>query len=381
MLKQNKIVRKIFSNFRKDAAIVARVMETNFPQSNSLKFFEDIYTVRIKETEEARFNPDKLRFFEFETQDMVRGYLDAADAKKLNLISKKQKLVKNISASYYHAVADDLAEIVYASTLYPDAEIIINLQEIEPDIQRKHWDVIGFFLDCLKARGIKYTLINIAKFDVIYINNFAQLQFPFASGAKLDLLSDFFNDFITDKVKPFRKVFISRSDIRWKEDMEEAKTFSYPNDNRIDSHEAIEKLFESMGFQVVTSAQFKNFQEQVDFFSSVKILASLTSSGLANAIFMPPGGTVIEVATPLIVQSPLVDSETLKAYELDPKSFDIDINVVQEIHMFYHNLSLYKNHLYMSIPNMTRSTEEIEQFINDNPILKAFLNEPKSNNI
>jgi hypothetical protein len=152
-----------------------------------------------------------------------------------------------------------------------------------------------------------------------------------------------------------------------------AENFSYPNDNRIDDHSKIEKIFLDLGFEIVYPEDFNNFQEQLDFFYSVKSLASITSSGIVNAVFMPPGGNIIEIVTPLITQSPVVSNEYLKKHNVNPTDYEIDINTVQEIHMFYHNLAFFKDHTYIGIPNYSRDSDKLQAFIDNNKILKEML--------
>jgi hypothetical protein len=367
--------RKKVSRFKRQDKDISRVLQTNFPEglSNHLPFWDGIHSIKnIKEPDP--FNPNKVKVFELNENTVTRGYIEADNAKTIHFISPRKKFIKTIVASYYHAVADDLAEIVYAIDKYPNSEIIINVSDIRGGLHRPDWDFVGFFLRCLDDKKIKYTLVEFSKFDVIYMNNFTMLAFPFHSGARLDMLSDFFKKYVTNKKeKPHRKVYVSRGKMGQREDSKNAINFSYKNDNRIDSHEKIEKVFESLGFEIVYPEDFKTFQDQLDFFYSVKTLASLTSSGIVNALFMQPGGTIVEITTPLITQSPVVNDTYLREHKIDPNDYSLDINTVQEIHMFYQNLAFFKDHLYLSIPNYFRDSEKVSQFIESNPLLKEML--------
>jgi ankyrin repeat protein len=88
---------------------------------------------------------------------------------------------------------------------------------------------------------------------------------------------------------------------------------------------------------------------------------------------MPPGGTIIEIVTPLITKSPIVSNEYLKEHNIDPSDYEIDINTVQEIHMFYHNLAFMKEHAYVGIPNYFRDSDKVKNFIENNEALKEML--------
>jgi hypothetical protein len=82
---------------------------------------------------------------------------------------------------------------------------------------------------------------------------------------------------------------------------------------------------------------------------------------------------MIELVTPLITQSPVVSNDYLKNSGIDPKEYELDLNTVQEIHMFYHNLAFFKEHTYIGIPNYFRSSDKIREFIDTNKGLKEML--------
>lgn len=368
-------LKKSFSRFHRQNVDITRVFETNFPDgvSNHLPFREGVFTIKVK-IERDEFNPKRVPELELSERTVIKGYVEAENANVLHIINPRKKFLKRIVSSYYHAIADDLAEIVYTNSKYPGSEYIIDVSEIRAGLMAKEWDFVGFFLKCLDDQKIKYTLVDLSQIDVLYINDFAPMMFPFHSGARLDLLSEFFKKYVTNpKQKPYRKVFVSRGKMPWREESEAAQNFSYKDDNRIDDHSKIEQVFVDLGFEIMYPEDFENFQEQIDFFYSVKVLASLTSSGIVNAVFMQPGGTVLELVTPLITQSPVVNTDYLKEQGIDPKDYDIDINTVQEIHMFYHNLAFFKEHTYIGIPNYFRSSDAVRKFIDNNKPLKQML--------
>jgi len=367
--------KKNVSRFFRHDTDITRVIETNFPEgiSNHLPFWKGLHTIKVSIDGDG-FNPNKISDLELNEKTVVKGYLEADNAKVLHLIGPKKKFIKRIVASYYHAVADDLAEIVYAINKYPDLELIIDLTEVRGALTTPEWDFIGYFLKCLDKEKVKYTLVELKKFDIVYINDFTLLAFPFHSGARLDVLAEFFKKHVTNpKEEAHKKVFVSRGKMNWRDPLKDAVNFSYVDDNRIDNHSEIEQVFKDLGFEVVYPEDFKNFQEQVDYFYKVKVMASLTSSGMVNGVFMQPGGTMIELVTPLITQSPVVSNEYLKNNGIDPKEYELDLNTVQEIHMFYHNLAFFKEHTYIGIPNYFRSSDKVRKFIDANPGLKEML--------
>ena len=365
---------KKLSRFERDGKKISRILETNFPvgSQNHLPFWDGVHTVTPQKN--SVLLSDRIDELRLNKDNVAKGYIAAENARVIHFLSPKKKLVKRITYSFYHAIADDLAEIVYALEVCPDAELILDVTDIRKDLHEHTWDFVGFFLKCLDDKKVKYTLVELSKFDVMYINNFALLSFPFHSGARLDMLSDFFSKYVTDKKqKAYRKVYVSRKKNGYHPENKDAQNFSYTNDNRIDSHEKIEQIFFDMGFDIIYPEDFNTFQEQLDFFYSVKTLACLTSSGIVNGVFMQPQGNIIEVVTPLLTKSPVITDEYLIANNLDPKDYGVNLQTVQEIHMFYHNLAFFKNHTYIGIPNYTRDSDKIKQFIENNTLLKEML--------
>lgn len=368
-------LRKYFAKFGRTHHFISRVLETNIPigYGQSLVYREGVHTIKKAPTHEQEKNPRKGGHYELVEKNIVKGYLAAQDKTSLHVINNNTKLIKVISVSFYHALLDDLAEIIYALTYYPDAEVILEISNVSDMLNEPHMNFFGYFLDRLAEENIKYKLVDGSKYDLVYINKFAVVDFPFHSGGRLDLLDTFMTRKNEPSVEPFRKVFISRKMQRDKGEIEDAKNFSYHDDNRIDNHEELEKIFIDMGFEVIDAELISDFKEQMKIFKEAKIVASLTSSGLSNAVFMRNGGILVEIVTPLITQSPLANSNYFESIGIDPKDYEMDLNLVQEVHMFYHNLAFFKNHLYIGIPNYTRENKKVREFIDSHPQLKALL--------
>ena len=53
-----------------------------------------------------------------------------------------------------------------------------------------------------------------------------------------------------------------------------------------------------MGYESIYAPEkFKNFEEQINYFNEVKTLVAISSSGLANSLFMQPQTTLFELQT------------------------------------------------------------------------------------
>jgi hypothetical protein len=195
------------------------------------------------------------------------------------------------------------------------------------------------------------------------MDNFRVINFIYESGRKSNLVYEFFKKMVTDQnVKPTKNVFVSRGQSGLGRDYE-AEGLSYTNDDRMDDHEALEGYFADLGYDIVHAEKFNSFQEQLDYFYSVKTMVSLTGSGLTNAAFMQPGGIMFEIVTPLVVSVPFPGI----AKDLTDPFF------VQEIHNFYKNLAYYQNHTYACVQNPNRDIDEFKEVMENSPGLKAFL--------
>lgn len=368
---------KFFSRFGRTHHFVTRVIETNIPvvRGEALTHYKNTHTIVKGKSAEQEANPRKGDLYELDDSSIIPGFIADKNKSCLHLLNNNTKILKVFSASFYHALADDLAEIVYALSIHPGAEVILDVSNTTDILTMPYMNFFSYFLDRLDAEGIQYQIVDIAKYDLIYINNFYLANFDFHSGARLDLLDEFLADKSAEPVKPFRKVFISRKMQGYKPDNPDAAHFSYKNDTRIDNHEELEKMFSDMGFEIVDAELITDFKVQMQIFREAKIVASLTSSGLTNAIFMQPGTTMVEIVTPLITQSPVANSHYFKKIKLDPKDYELDLNTVQEVHMFYHNLAFFKNLAYVGIPNFSRKNKEVKEFIDTSPVLSHLLND------
>ena len=352
--------------FTKDQRNISFVLESQLGLGSPdfMPYYKGTYTLR--KTQDA-LDETKSNFL-FTKENILEGFFETKDLKVLDLMSPSHKVYKKFTSSIYHMFADDISEVISAIEIYPKSQYILDVTDIRPSLDLPEWDFFKEFLTTLGDKNIDYMLVDLFHMDLVYINNVSLCIFPFQSGIKADNLFNFFNYCVTDTdVKPYRKVYLSRKKVIKESTIYEKLV--YKSDTRIDSHEEIEDLFLSHGFEVVYPEDFGNFREQVNFFYSVKTLASITSSGLVNACFMQDNGNVIEIVTPLVAAHPLMT----KKY-LEENDYGSNMNIVTEMHSFYHDLATLKNHLFIGIPNLLRKTSEIKKYISNNKILESILN-------
>jgi hypothetical protein len=348
---------------RKRKNIVKTIEMSDIEQYDRLDYYEGVYTVRNMVAETS----DDLFYF-MPDLNMIPGYIDSSSKKTLSILSNKNKLVISMVNSFYHSLLDNISEIIYAMELYPKHELIIDVSETQSTLKSDvHQDfmyhnVFLYFLETLKIKKIKYRIVDLKKYDIIYINNFRVVAYELESIKKASVVYDFFKSRLTNPdAKPTRKVFISRALTTGRD--YDAPTLSHSNDDRMDNHEKLDNLFASMGYEVVQTERLRSFQEQIDLFYETKVLASITGSGLANAAFMQPGQTLIEIITPLVVPVGVPGR---------PKDIT-DPYYTQELHNFYKNLAFYKDHTYFGIHNNSRSFEILNDTIQKDSRIKNFL--------
>jgi hypothetical protein len=270
-----------------------------------------------------------------------------------------------MSPSFYHLYYDYFAEFLTQYELTPDAKFIIDISGIKNVDPLPEY--IRMIFKFLNEKKVDYRPIDLKVDNVMNINNLYYRNVDaesYAINQPHEKLYKFANQYIVDKnVKPYKKIYISRK----KNESRDLSLFikgrlPYENDNRIDDEKKLEEYFSSLGFEIIYSEDFKTFEEQMQFFYSVKTCISLTGSGLTNACFMQPGSTVIEISTPLISFTRVGNGIT------DPGS-----DGQQELHHFYAAMSTMMNHNYLAIPNTSRSSKELINKIESSKILKDFL--------
>lgn len=334
-------------------------------EPSRLQYYEDIWTL----VHDSSY--DMSAGFIFKEENTKLGMVGLpSEMKTLNLIDGKRKLVIPLTSSVYHFLAEDVADIVSAIVggPYQDLEIIIDVSGITFLLyNRPEYDMYWLLLQSFKDKKIKHKVVNFREFDAIYIDNFFRLSNGFSEFSRFNDIYEYFLDYVKDKsVEPTRKVFLSRRKVSQPEYFEYVDPFTSEtrraDPSRIDDEKALDDMFKKLGFEIVYPEDFESFQDQINFFYSVKTIASLTSSGLTNSIFMQPGGTVVEIITPLTAR-PISNG--------DPGYLN------REFHNYYKNISATKGHLYIGLPNTYASIDKLKEFFNINQNAEKILKQVK----
>lgn len=317
--------------------------------------------------------------FLIENTDIQHVPIDVVEDRIERFISDKNKFFIFFTQSFYHFWHDQVVEILLVNKEYPDTHFIIDIgllrfsndshQTITPKM-------LEFVLINLMRLGITFDIIDSRYIDGVIANNVCITNYPSTTDKARDngpeVLFEFAKHFIKDlEEKPYRNAYVVRGglDDGWAPlyPDEEAQRYSRSqlpksqhHDRRIDEAKPLEELFASLGFDIVDpSRDFDSFEEQIDYFSTVKLLVSLTSSGLTNSCFMKPGQTVIEISTPI----------TYLVGEGEP------LAVQQQIDHIFLTIAFNKNHLHVSIPNNDKDHKKIIEYLMSNTVLNNMITE------
>lgn len=283
----------------------------------------------------------------------------------IDLISDQPKVMVKLVGSYYHLYHDQLGEFFTQYELTPEAKFIIDITEVADfDVLPEY---IKIFFKFLNDKKVDYISIDLRKVKQFNLNNF---YYRNTETESLEInnpsvkIRNFAQHFIKDKEAPAtKKAFLSRTNFQGRDLSALIKDrLPYSNDNRIDDEEILQEYFKSLGFDVIVPEDFKTFEDQINYFDKVNTIVSTSSSGLTNAAFMRPGSMMFELTTPLISFSSLGNGVT------EPES-----QAQEEIHHFYHMMSVSLGHGYASISNKERSAKKIIESIEANKIIKGML--------
>lgn len=155
---------------------------------------------------------------------------------------------------------------------------------------------------------------------------------------------------------PHRNVYLSRSHIdRIDYSAKVSNIKEFPDDTRMEDESLLEDFFKRNNFEIVIpEKKFIKFSDQLRYMSSIKVLASVTGSGLLNSLFMQEGQVVLEIVAELVTQG----------------------GADQGIANNYTNYAYIKNHTYLGIPSRRRPEpviDRLESFIS--PIIGNFTKE------
>lgn len=298
------------------------------------------------------------RILAFENGDVIfyaPGYASneiySKAKEKYSFISDEPKVFVRGRVEFFHLIFDTFAIILQEYKKNPNTLFIINI-EYDSTIKEPAWLLM---IEILKAKNVKFELVEISMDKPMLINNFKYFkEYPLLVQSVKNI-TDELSIFYSTKAAS-KKVFLSRKKfIPNKSEMafyanQDKTNFYFKNDERLDNEDLLSQYFTKLGFEIVYPEDFSNMKDQISFFSEVKTLASVTSAGIVNSIFMPKNSKIIEFNVPLIVGG------------------------VESVHDIYSGIAFAKFHKYISIPTMRKSQDVID-IIESDMELKRFISE------
>lgn len=281
----------------------------------------------------------------------------------VDLVSDETKIFIKVEDAFYHFFVDSLPLILKIHREFPERLLVLYLQTARPS---KTTDAtIQLLLAILNGEGVNYRAVTIdpgKRYYPIYrVSNFSKAD-PYYSENHITTFVDicYARDLVVkyarqilelspELVAPYKKVYLTRGpgagiDVGTPP---EGYNSGYTNDIRMEDSWKLEEFFASQGYEIVNPEEdFESLLHQIVFMADIKMLASVTSSGLMNMIFMQPKQRVLEIQTEIV--------------QMTRKNHEDPVIPMQGVHTMYANLTFMQEHVLISIPSRRDPDEVIK---------------------
>jgi hypothetical protein len=270
------------------------------------------------------------------------------------LLSDRRKFLFTYHPAFFHSTIDSYGILTTILDKYG--------KDIHVVLVDKDGTQTKFITDYLELEGVSYDVYSDQ--TVLKINNYFHVTFMLPTLETLGLTQRMLTKSVPlSDEEPYRKVLLSRAKVPYNAhekfkltDEEEVKIEPvFRSQKRVDDEEALDQFFRDNSFEVAYPEDFTSIEEQIEFMRTVKVLVSLSGSGLTNQVFMKPGQVVIELTNALINEDPVSDK------------------LIKEFHNQYLTIALSQGHTYVSVPH-ERSFLELKSKFESNEMLKRLLN-------
>lgn len=256
--------------------------------------------------------------------------------------TNKKRIVIRFNSAFFHIFTDVIAPILYEYEQDPNIEIILLHASKEKDI----FNSSGFFvINFLKKYKIPFNVVQIHSKYPPVIRNFYYYETIELCGKFMQCLDNFISRYRNLSIPNNKKIYISRQRQQNvfaaqlnQMSQEEINKLDFKDDLRIDNEERLEEMLKSHGFEIYQPEMFDSIEKQIEYFDQAKIIVALSGSGLTNLIFMRNNTAIIELSTSQLVRK----------------------NIEFHYH-FYLIASLFSYKTYISIPNLERKYDKIEE--------------------
>lgn len=283
-----------------------------------------------------------------------------------DLVSDHRKILIGIHGSYFHLLTETIPVIlkeIEESTDPVEFFFTVFDERFQTGLTNIR-SLIEYVISQIEKLGHRGAILDLKRSDItpVLMNNFRIYSQPGASLVDIKKVSEFLLNGVDRSGEATKKIYLSRgktlSNSPVLETVPEAdrehlpvldlqNKYIYANKSRMDDEESIEKYMESLGYEIVYAQDLTSFQDQLELFTKVKTVASITGAGLTSLIFMKPGGCVIEFLTPITTDR-------------------------LSIHAHYYNLSYEMKQLYLAVPH-ERVAVDLISTIEATPGLKDYI--------
>jgi hypothetical protein len=246
------------------------------------------------------------------------------------LSSSLKKIYIPMENAYYHLMVDSFSSIANQARLNPGAVFLIPREVFD-------WSstiIDKFFVGLKRMHNVSYALLDPGQYQVTNMVMGTAKNLSIASGMYSHDVYLAFSDETSLSLSPHRRIYVSRRAIS--DDTIDVIDYRARNANhRISDESLLEDFFLGLGFEVVY-AETLTIEEKIRLFAETEVLASVTSAGLANAMFMKPGTMMIELLVPIIWPSR-----------------------VEMYTSLYNKVAAFKSMTYFSVSSIDNSGQEI----------------------
>ena len=261
------------------------------------------------------------------------------DKHLLDIRSSKPQIIDSVYMGIFHMLYDGILRF------WANKDFFIN-NDVELVIDTAHFSIwpFGRSIFDLNIRvydrlGIKYKVIDTTAREGLISQTLINFHDIFPMNVSQNTIIEF-NNFLNTEFnlgwetkEPTKKVYVSRNKID-------------RMNTRIQNEIALHQYLEDNGFEIIYTEEFGSIFDQIKFMSEVKTLASVTSSGITNSLFMKPGSNILEFTT---------------AFTIEGRT---------ELHTQYPTMAYNLSHKYYSVPNLACSAETLIPKIHESRVLE-----------
>lgn len=295
-----------------------------------------------------------------ESLDQNSTMASLSDEEREFFASGSKKCLIKVSPQFFHIIHDTLGLVVSELERTPGVEFIFHMNS-KHSVSSEILNIVKFIQSSLEARGVRSIFVTLPTRERVAARNFYYTVDRSPTMYSIGLIVKFLRDSLSlPDVKPWRKVYLSRGKapdnspgLRAKLADRVPRYINFVDDIRIDDEKKLEEFLQQKGFEIVYPEDFTSFKDQITFMWETRVIASVTSAGLLNSLFMQDGQTMLEIQVPLVSVGP-------------------GGSVFQSLHNFYQPISYVLKHDYISIPAM-RSADLVLSRASNRPYLKELL--------